>query len=87
MNLRFLFALILVCVVLACQNKSTEKVNFEVPDWAKEVVWYQIFPERFRDGDLNNNPTVKDIAGADPQEPPKAWQIHPWGSDWYKLQD
>lgn len=57
-----------------------------VPAWAKEVVWYQIFPERFRDGDSSNNPTVKDIAGADPQQPPKHWQIHPWGSDWYKLQ-
>ena len=58
-----------------------------VPHWAKTVVWYQIFPERFRDGDVSNNPTVKDIKGADPQEPPKSWEIHPWGSDWYKLQD
>lgn len=57
-----------------------------VPGWAKSAVWYQIFPERFRDGDPSNNPTVKDIAGADPAEPPKEWQIHPWGSDWYKLQ-
>ena len=57
-----------------------------VPDWAKSAVWYQVFPERFRDGDPSNNPTVGDIAGADPAEPPKVWQIHPWGSDWYKLQ-
>ena len=57
-----------------------------VPDWAKSAVWYQVFPERFRDGDPSNNPTVRDIAGADPAEPPKVWQIHPWGSDWYKRQ-
>jgi len=57
-----------------------------VPAWAKEVVWYQIFPERYRDGDPGNNPTVRDIAGADPADPPKQWQIHAWGSDWYKLQ-
>lgn len=57
-----------------------------VPAWAKEVVWYQIFPERFRDGDPTNNPTVDDIKGADPSDPPKAWQVHPWGSDWYQLQ-
>jgi len=57
-----------------------------VPLWAKSATWYQIFPERFRDGDPSNNPTVKDLLGADPAEPPKAWQIHPWGSDWYKLQ-
>ncbi|GGO64030.1 glycoside hydrolase family 13 protein [Bowmanella pacifica] len=57
-----------------------------VPAWAKDVVWYQIFPERFRDGDPSNNPKVSDIVGADPAAPPKAWNIHPWGSDWYKLQ-
>ncbi|WP_222619737.1 MULTISPECIES: glycoside hydrolase family 13 protein [Pontibacter] len=58
-----------------------------VPHWSKTVVWYQIFPERFRNGDKSNDPTVADIKGADPKESPKAWQVHPWGSDWYKLQD
>ncbi|MBN1541414.1 alpha-glucosidase C-terminal domain-containing protein [candidate division KSB1 bacterium] len=58
-----------------------------VPDWAKRVVWYQIFPERFRNGDPNNDPTAADLIGADPADPPRAWRIHPWGSDWYKLQD
>ncbi|PKM17914.1 MAG: hypothetical protein CVV11_17575 [Gammaproteobacteria bacterium HGW-Gammaproteobacteria-15] len=37
-----------------------------VPGWAKSAIWYQVFPERFRDGDPANNPTVADIAGADP---------------------
>ena len=58
-----------------------------VPQWAKTVVWYQLFPERFRDGDNSNNPTINDIKGADPQEPPNEWHIHPWGSDWFELQD
>ncbi len=58
-----------------------------VPQWAKSVIWYQIFPERFRNGDQTNDPTVKDIRGADPAAPPKAWRLHPWGSDWYELQD
>lgn len=57
-----------------------------VPQWAKAAVWYQIFPERFRNGDPSNDPRVEDLIGADPQEPPKEWQIHPWGSDWYELQ-
>lgn len=68
------------------EKKSTQQEDF-VPQWAKTVVWYQIFPERFRDGDVSNNPTVKDILGADPPELPEFWRIHPWGSDWYKLQD
>ena len=58
-----------------------------VPQWAKSAVWYQIFPERFRNGDPGNDPTVADIAGADPMQPPKQWRVHPWGSDWYRLQD
>ena len=71
-------------------HKSSNKADNEeefIPHWAKTVVWYQIFSERFRDGDNNNNPNVTNIIGADPQEAPKTWQIHPWGSDWYKLQD
>ena len=37
------------------------------PDWAKRAVWYQIFPERFRNGDPRNDPpgTV------------------PWTTDWF----
>lgn len=57
-----------------------------VPQWAKSVVWYQIFPDRFRNGDTSNDPTVAEIVGADPQELPKQWQVHPWGSDWYLKQ-
>lgn len=55
--------------------------------WAQEAIWYQIFPERFRNGDTANDPQLKDLAYADPQELPAHWQVHPWGSDWYKLQD
>ncbi len=29
---------------------------FETPDWAKRAVWYQIFPERFRNGQPGNDP-------------------------------
>ncbi|MCA9734607.1 alpha-glucosidase C-terminal domain-containing protein [candidate division KSB1 bacterium] len=65
-------------------NQQSEEF---VPQWAKSVIWYQIFPERFRNGDRGNDPTAADIIGADPAEPPKQWRVHPWGSDWYKLMD
>jgi cyclomaltodextrinase / maltogenic alpha-amylase / neopullulanase len=29
---------------------------FVTPDWAKAAVWYQIFPERFRNGEASNDP-------------------------------
>ncbi len=64
---------------------ANDRAEF-VPVWAKSAVWYQIFPERFRNGDPANDPRVEDIRGADPQEPPRAWQVHPWGSDWFELQ-
>ncbi|MDX2177308.1 MAG: glycoside hydrolase family 13 protein [Candidatus Sumerlaeia bacterium] len=56
------------------------------PAWAKEAIWYQIFPERFRNGSPANDPRPEDIAGAWPSAPDQPWQVSPWGSDWYKLQ-
>jgi cyclomaltodextrinase len=58
-----------------------------VPAWAKDAVWYQIFPERFRNGDLSNDPTKADLAGAFPDAPGLPWRVHPWTSDWYERQD
>lgn len=57
-----------------------------VPGWAKKAVWYQIFPERFRNGDPSNDPKVENIRGSYPHDADSPWQIHPWGSDWYELQ-
>ena len=56
------------------------------PAWARQAVWYQLFPERFRNGDPANDPTLASIAGAWPHDPAEPWQIHPWGSDWYEKQ-
>lgn len=30
--------------------------RFTIPEWVKETVWYQIFPERFANGDKANDP-------------------------------
>ena len=64
---------------------SKSKEDF-VPQWAKKVIWYQIFPERFHNGDTSNDPKVKDIEGAYPHDVTSPWQIHSWTSDWYELQ-
>jgi len=39
--------------------------NLSTPDWAKGLVWYQVFPERFRDGNPNNNPNSWDLTPTD----------------------
>lgn len=36
-----------------------EADRFKIPEWAKETVWYQIFPERFANGDVTNDPQKK----------------------------
>lgn len=33
--------------------------GFHTPDWAKQAIYYQIFPDRFFDGDPNNNLAFK----------------------------
>jgi glycosidase len=43
--------------------------RFPTPSWARNVVWYQIFPERFRNGTTDNDPP----------------HTLPWRWDWYKL--
>ena len=40
---------------------------FEVPDWARDAVFYQIFPDRFADGDKANDPPTDAPFGAKPE--------------------
>lgn len=56
------------------------------PSWAADAVWYQIFPERFRNGDPHNDPKPSDMRGAWPFETVRGWNVSSWTSDWYKLQ-
>lgn len=56
------------------------------PKWASSAVWYQIFPERFCNGDPSNDPKIADQIGSWPHDTTGPWKIHPWTSDWYELQ-
>ncbi|AZI28008.1 alpha-amylase [Pedobacter sp. G11] len=56
------------------------------PEWSKGIVWYQIFPERFNNGDPTNDPKAEDQDGAYPFNTTSPFQIHSWTSDWYQLQ-
>ncbi len=55
----------------------------DVPSWAAGAVWYQIFPERFRNGDASNDPTLASIRGSWPQIAPRGWRVAEWTADWY----
>lgn len=56
------------------------------PDWARRAIWYQIFPERFRNGDSSNDPTPESVKGSQHGDHTEGREVHPWTSDWYELQ-
>jgi len=76
---------------VGCGSRQSKNINeipvdktlATVPEWSKEAIWYQIFVERFRNGDHGNDPTPADMAGSYPDKIPGAWKITPWGHDWY----
>jgi glycosidase len=80
----------MVLLLVGCgQNKSGDKKIVgndlkSVPEWSKSAIWYQIFVERFRNGDPTNDPTVEDMKGGYPDKYPDNWTVTSWGHDWYK---
>lgn len=81
--------LLLLITLAACSGAQTTQqhdtsplsVEERVPSWAADAVFYQIFPERFRNGDPSNDPTRETLET--PIVPSESWQITPWTSDWY----
>lgn len=49
--------------------------TFQTPDWAKHAVWYQVFPERFRNGEESNDPGDFEYEN-----------LIDWTSDWWDTQ-
>lgn len=84
---QIIISLLLVLFILAsgCNTRKTplKQDISSVPAWSKEAIWYQIFVERFRNGDSTNDPTPSDMAGSYPGQLPSDWKITPWGHDWY----
>jgi cyclomaltodextrinase / maltogenic alpha-amylase / neopullulanase len=76
--MRIFFRLLIAALIVY----SFSFAQVVVPPWAKDAIWYQIFPERFRNGDPRNDPTSADLEFG----PERAWHVSPWTSDWYELQ-
>ena len=56
-------------------------VSHGEPCWAADAVFYQIFPERFRNGDPSNDPDRASLE--DPSRVPDSWTVSSWTADWY----
>lgn len=56
----------------------------EAPAWSKNAIWYQIFVERFYNGDKSNDPKAANI-NMPPLDhiAPADWTINSWTGDWY----
>jgi glycosidase len=78
--------LIVGLVILGCGQTPPTSDIASVPTWAKQAVWYQIFPERFRNGDPTNDPQLDDIIGSWPHDASMPYQVSSWTGDWYALQ-
>lgn len=92
--MRFTWILLLLVsfvIVEGCDNQSPSARSLkpsptaftDPPAWASEVVWYQIFVERFYNGDTSNDPTPYDLTGSYPGFVPEGWSLTPWTHDWY----
>lgn len=63
------------------QNQQVEERSL-VPNWAKGIVWYQIFPERFENGDISNDPTSERVF-SDSKNKIDNWEVTSWTSNWF----
>ena len=65
-------------------NLAYPQVN--TPEWAKGIVWYQIFPERFANGDTTNDPEASKVF-INSKKIPDGWKISEWTSNWFEKSD
>ena len=81
--LSLLIIILALPLITPASNSSNSNKN---PEWAESAIWYQVFPDRFYNGDTTNDPTKKSLQGTWPYDKQERWQVMPWTDAWYKLQ-
>jgi cyclomaltodextrinase / maltogenic alpha-amylase / neopullulanase len=82
----FLFLIIFLSAMNA--NGQSTTAFSEPPAWSKEVIWYQIFVERFNNGDKANDPAPANIDIAPLNvHAPTGWAVTPWTNNWFSQED
>lgn len=76
---------ILICLFfIMCKKQNNPDQFILPPEWSKNVIWYQIFVERFYNGDPSNDPKPENIRTASDFYPiPDDWSVTPWTHNWY----
>jgi len=68
---------------MGCQQDVRQENPPRVPGWARDAVFYQIFPERFANGDPTNDPTRATLERP-VSDVPETWSVTPWTRNWYE---
>lgn len=81
-------ALLFSLSVSACNAPDPPPSSIEaVPEWAQGAIWYQIFVERFNNGNPANDPRLEDIEGSWPHLMPEGFAPTRWTSDWFEQEE
>ena len=83
---KFAFLLIIFILTTSLEIFSqTRATSFnQPPEWSKKIIWYQIFVERFYNGDPTNDPKPENMYSSSSDPVPAGWKITPWTQDWYQ---
>ena len=79
MKVKIFLLLVVVSISILPQQEK-------VPLWAKGVVWYQIFSERFANGDTSNDPEAEKVF-VNNKNTPEDWTVTKWTSNWFAHSD
>ena len=83
-GIRYFSVIIIILIESMCSRQIRTNSFSEPPEWSKHVIWYQIFVERFYNGDPANDPKPDNIRTASDFRPvPDDWTITQWTQDWY----
>jgi len=67
-------------------NVNPDKIPlFSIPEWVKQSIIYQIFPDRFFNGNKDNDPDFQEWFYADCKEPPPEGEILSPEKEYYHL--
>jgi len=86
-----LFILLFSFTLTMCDQKPKNQEEPDIsqpPSWAKDAIWYQIFVERFNNGDPSNDPKSENMyASTNWRQTPDNWSVTPWTHNWYKQEE
>ncbi|MDT8322845.1 MAG: alpha-amylase family glycosyl hydrolase [Bacteroidota bacterium] len=68
-----------IVMMLLLTAGAAAQQSAEPPSWARGLLWYLLLPDRFHNGDRENDPKAADVFG-DPTVP---WQVSEWTANWY----